>query len=323
MIQCSDESRIQWRLKYITSLRHKLESTDTDGSLTMHLCLILTQWMDTGTVVAEDFPERFHRAIYSQYAIGWDNFFRGKFSQEWLVLFDEKNPNLNNNNRYTRQYIWGANIIENTLRHVIELWEIRNGQVHGRTSKEREQKRKSRNIQELKKLFEKKNDVRPADIVLFPEDEDEFIEKNTAQGIADYVSMHAKAITNSVNDWKKRSIKGARTILGWLQKDPKNATKIKRTVRRHRDKLIQDSQKRPCRKRKAKNDDFRKYVSVMTKWLKKDPNNKKSIEQVERRRRENFRHEPWNKKKKQKITEDEKDPTQRIIPNYFTLHGKI
>ena len=127
----------------------------------------------------------------------------------------------------------------------------------GQVRKE-EQKRKSRNIQELKKLFEKKNDVRPADIVLFPEDEDEFIEKNTAQGIADYVSMHAKAITNSVNDWKKRSIKGARTILGWLQKDPKNTTKIKRTVRRHRDKLIQDSQKRPCRKRKAKNDDFQK-----------------------------------------------------------------
>ena len=135
--------------------------------------------------------------------------------------------------------------------------------------------------------------------------------------------MHTKAIKNSVNDWKKRSIKGVRTILGWLQNNPENKAIIKRTVRRHRDKLIQDSQKRPCRKRKAKNDDFRKYVSVMTKWLKKDPNNEKSIEQVKRRRRENFRHEPWNKKKKRKITEDEKDPTQRIIPNYFTLHGKI
>ena len=83
---------------------------------------------------------------------------------------------------------------------MIELWEIRNGQVHGRTNKEREKKRKSRHIQELKKLFEKKNDVRPADIVLFPEDEDEFIEKSTAQGIADYISMHSKAIKNSVID---------------------------------------------------------------------------------------------------------------------------
>ena len=137
--------------------------------------------------------------------------------------------------------------------------------------------------------------------------------------------MHTKAINNSVNDLKKRSIKGARTILGWLQKDPENEAMIERTVRRHRDKLIQDSHKRPCKKRKAKNDDFRKYVSGMTEWLRKDPNNEKSIEQVERRRIENFRHEPWNKKKKRKIkiTENEKDPTQRIIPNYFTLHGKI
>ena len=78
-------------MKYITALQNKLELTQTDGSLTMYLCLILTQWMDTGTVVAAEFPDQFHCAIYSQYAIGLDNFFCGKFSQEWLVLFDEKN----------------------------------------------------------------------------------------------------------------------------------------------------------------------------------------------------------------------------------------
>ena len=177
-----------------------MESTETDGSLTRPLCLILSQCMDTGTVVATEFPNQFHCAIYSQYAIRWDNFFCEKFSQEWLVLFDEKKPNLNNNNRYTRQYIWGANIIENTLQHVIELWEIKNGQVHGRTNKQREQKRKTRHLQELKKLFAKKNNVQPADIVLFSENEEDFIEKNTAQGIADYLSMHRKAIRNSVND---------------------------------------------------------------------------------------------------------------------------
>ena len=139
-----------------------------------------------------------------------------------------------------------------------------------------------------KNYSKKKNDVRPADIVLFPEDEDEFIEKSTAQGIADYVSMHSKAIKNSVNDWKKRSIKGARTILGWLQKDPENEAMIKRTVRRHRDKLIQDSHKRPCRKRKAKNDEFRKYVTGMTEWLRRDPNNEKPIEQVEKTKKREF-----------------------------------
>ena len=190
--------------------------------------------------------------------------------------------------------------------------------------KEREQKRKSRHLQELKKLFEKKNDVHPADKMLFPENKEEFIEKNTAQRIADYLSMHTKVIKTSVNDWKKRSIKGVRTIIGWLQNDPENEAIIERTVHRHSDKLIQDSHKLPCRKRKAKNNEFRNYVTGMTEWLRRDPKNEKPIEQeVKKQRRENFRHEPSNKKKKRKITLTENDPTQRIISQYFTLHGKI
>ena len=72
LIQCLDKSRQDWRSKYITALRHKLESTQTDGPLTMYLCLILTKWMDTGTIVAAGYPKQFHREIYSQYAIGWD-----------------------------------------------------------------------------------------------------------------------------------------------------------------------------------------------------------------------------------------------------------
>ena len=61
----------------------------------------------------------------------------------------------------------------------------------------------------------------------------------------------------------------------------------------------------------------------MTEWLQRNPKNEKFIDQVEQRRRENFRHKAWNKKKKQKITITENNPTQRIISQYFTLHGKI
>ena len=100
--------------------------------------------------------------------------------------------------------------------------------------------------------------------------------------------MHTKAITNSVNDWKNWSIKGVRRILGWLQNEPENAERIKRTVRRHRDKLIQDSHKRPCQKRKAKNNEFRKYVTGMTEWLRTNPKNEKPIERVKQQRIETF-----------------------------------
>lgn len=99
-------------LKYITALWDKLEATQTDSSLTLlYLCLILTKLINTGTIVAADYPKIFHCAIYFQYAIVWDNFFCGKLLQEWLVLFDDGNNSINNYNSYTIQYIWGANMI--------------------------------------------------------------------------------------------------------------------------------------------------------------------------------------------------------------------
>lgn len=48
------------------ALQFKLEASQTDSSLTLNLYLILTKWMDTGTVVAADFSKQFYCAIYSQ-----------------------------------------------------------------------------------------------------------------------------------------------------------------------------------------------------------------------------------------------------------------
>ena len=68
-IQYLNKSRQDWRLKYTTALQHKLESIQTNSSLTIYLCLILTKWMDTGTIVVTYYPKWFHRVIYSKYAI--------------------------------------------------------------------------------------------------------------------------------------------------------------------------------------------------------------------------------------------------------------
>ena len=45
---------------------------------------MITKWMDTGMVIviADKFCSKYTTAIYSSYAIGWDNFFGGNISQE-------------------------------------------------------------------------------------------------------------------------------------------------------------------------------------------------------------------------------------------------
>ena len=141
--------------------------------------------MDTGMVLAEKFPSMYSKAIYSQYAIGWDNFFRGKISQEWLLLYDESRTNRHDTQRYSAQYIWGANIVEITLRQMIKLWEIWNNQVHGNTDGERQWIMKRRQIAKFKRLMSYKPDVWPSDLGFFPDDEEEFIVQSTAQQLRD------------------------------------------------------------------------------------------------------------------------------------------
>ena len=92
------------------------------------------QWVDTGTgmVIADIFPSKDNRKIYSQYVIDWDHFFHEKISHEWLQFYKESRTDKDDTQKYFALYIWGANIIEVTLCNIISLQDIRNQQVHER-----------------------------------------------------------------------------------------------------------------------------------------------------------------------------------------------
>ena len=137
LIQCTDPSQNAWRIQYISELRWKFGDTNTTESLATYIFTMITNRMDTGMVIAEKFPLMYSKAIYSQYAIGWDNFFCGKISQEWLLLYNVSRTIRDDTQRYSAQYIWGVNIIKKTLRQMIKLWDIRNTQVHGTTDRKR------------------------------------------------------------------------------------------------------------------------------------------------------------------------------------------
>lgn len=89
-------------------------------------------------VLAEEFPNKYSKAIYFQYSIGWYNFFCGKFFEEWLIIYDESQNNSNNNQQFCAQYIWGANIIKIMLQNMISLWDIHNQQVNGNTDRKQQ-----------------------------------------------------------------------------------------------------------------------------------------------------------------------------------------
>ena len=64
----------------------------------------------------------------------------------------------------------GAAIVECFLKNMVEVWEIRNEDVHGKTKTEKQHKRKQKLAEQIRELQKKKEYVRPRDDRIFPED---------------------------------------------------------------------------------------------------------------------------------------------------------
>jgi NH3-dependent NAD+ synthetase len=88
---------------------------------------------------------------------------------------------------------------------------------HGITEEIQEKRRKHRLVDKVKHLNKQKNTARPADMGLFHENIDQYIEDLMARTLANYISSHSKAIKNSVTKWAKQSEHGVRSIVGWIR----------------------------------------------------------------------------------------------------------
>jgi hypothetical protein len=106
--------------------------------------------------------------ILSQEQIGWRHFFEGKISQEWLKL-QAGSTNKTVGKKWDC-YVWGASIVEITLKYFIKLWEQRNEEVHGKTKEQQEITRKTKLSIDARKLNTLKDKARLVDMGLFHAD---------------------------------------------------------------------------------------------------------------------------------------------------------
>ncbi|OEU21556.1 hypothetical protein FRACYDRAFT_235180 [Fragilariopsis cylindrus CCMP1102] len=240
-------SRIKWKRKLIGSMRKRLEYLETESEIGEGMCTAIAEWLETGTVDETKYSPRFTRAITSQNMIGWRHLFGGKLSQEWLKLQEESKRKTKGHKR--NSFVWGASIIEVILSNFIELWELRNEEVHGKTEEQQERTRKAKLMVEVRRLNAMRPNARPSDECLFIDKEDEFIEKSSAKTIATYISSHRRAIINSVKKWAKLSYTGVATISQWASLN-NSAETMERNNSIRRDRLINDGRKKERRRRR-------------------------------------------------------------------------
>jgi len=246
MIQCKAESRAAWRVRFMTALRRKMKALSTKFEVEETLGTALCDWMEHGRVEISKFPPKFEAALKSQETIGWRHVFAGKLSQQWLRLQGDVHLE---DGKIRTDYLWGASIVEVILTKFMELWELRNEEVHGKTEEVQEQRRKFRLSGKVRELDKLKQDARPADMGLFHENVEIYIEEANAIALANYISSHTKAIKNSVKKWTSRSQHGVRSIVDWIRGlNETNDAALDKIHTIQRDKLLKDGRHKTRRR---------------------------------------------------------------------------
>ena len=89
------------------------------------------------------------------------------------------------------------------MRKMIELWEIRNKEIHGNDDKEIEAIRKQRMVNQLLQYVALRSKCCAVDCALFPGDTNAFIKNNNSQSISDWILGNKGWIAASIKRREK------------------------------------------------------------------------------------------------------------------------
>ena len=76
MLRCPALSQRKLRIKTIATLQTQMKQLNAKFDLENTMCCAIAEWFETGHVPLYKYPEKFHKAIWSQGAIGWRQIFQ-------------------------------------------------------------------------------------------------------------------------------------------------------------------------------------------------------------------------------------------------------
>ena len=156
--QCPATTRAIWRHKFLSNLRKKLETLNTRldlQELMLEGVKATLEGREAGTIHA---PDTVQDLFEAQSAIGWDQLLKGRLSNQWsqmqqahLGIFDKKQNGMT----------WATDVIQLTLENWLEVWNIRNGDRHGRDTLTKAQAKREQAIRELELAYAYKDQTLP------------------------------------------------------------------------------------------------------------------------------------------------------------------
>ena len=118
---------------------------------------------------------------------------------------------------------------------MIDLWKMRNEDVHGKEEVTKQQKRKAKTAISVRAIHKLDEIARLSDSMLFYQDVEKEIEQGTAVKLEGFIAKK-RPIHNSVKKWADKTISGAKSVVGWIRiGGKKNREIIERVEKRQRD----------------------------------------------------------------------------------------
>ena len=136
-----------WRISLIAQLKDQLGKLKTDGHLQEAILSCVDKAL-AGTVIQAT-PGPHQVAYNAQEAIGWLGLIRGYWAKKWQHAFETSQQQAQDETDTQRKIRerqmprWQAKVVQTLWHGLIQLWQLRNEERHGRDAESREAARRS------------------------------------------------------------------------------------------------------------------------------------------------------------------------------------
>ena len=148
---CDSLSRRKWRASFLKQLRETMVKIDTPVAIIELMLEGLTAVFEDRDPTTFNAPASAQSIADSQAGIGWDHVLRGRLSEEWSQHMQAHiGPHDPKKNGQT----WATTVIQTILTGWLDLWQLRNGDRHGRDKTTKAQAAKAQAVRELELIYD-------------------------------------------------------------------------------------------------------------------------------------------------------------------------
>lgn len=136
-------------------------------------------------------------------------------STEWNRLQADYDFN-NGKSDYHTSCLWTTNIVCNIWHDWYELWELRNGVIHGHDSTSRHKAKRDLAEKEIRMIYDSRDTMLPADRDHLEDDVEDHLTGKTTKRLQNWLNTYRGLFKKSISEAKKRSVTGVQSIRSYF-----------------------------------------------------------------------------------------------------------